>query len=138
MKRLFLCSLFLFVTTAATTAMGQAGPAGETYGGDRGMVSPGRTAPTKVTGVLDKIERYSNGLKITVMGKDKKEYQYSLWYQGHGPQTALSVDKKVNVELKRLDDLRLEDVVSIKLDGDTGSVKSLVLRERPGEQAKEK
>jgi outer membrane lipoprotein-sorting protein len=138
MKPFFLCIFLLILATAATTARAQTGAAGKTYGGDRSAVEGSNTdeAPTKITGVLDKIERYRNGLRITIKSNNKKVYQYSVYYEGQGPQTTLSVDKNVKVALKTLDDLKVEDIVSIKLDG--GNVKSLVLKERPAEKAKDK
>jgi hypothetical protein len=137
MKPIFLCLCFLLVATAASTARAQTGGAGKSYGGDRPAVEGGAAedAPTKITGVLDKIEKYGNGLRITIKAKNNKEYQYSLFYEGHGPKTTLSVEKNLKVELKTLDDLKVEDTVLVKLDA--GNVKSLVLKDRPSEKAKD-
>jgi hypothetical protein len=125
-------SLFLFllvIATAAVTVNAQTGLAGKTYGGDRPAMDGGADeAPSKLTGVVGKIDHFRNGLRITIKVKNNKEYRYSVFYSGQGPQTSLSVDKNVNVTLKTLDDLKVNDVVSVKLD--SGNIKSLVLKER--------
>jgi|HubBroStandDraft_6_1064221.scaffolds.fasta_scaffold266818_1 hypothetical protein len=138
MKAFFLCLFFLFVATAATSVRAQTGPAGHTYGGDRPAVEgEAGNAPTKITGVLDKIEKFRNGLRITIKAGDNKEYQYSVFYAGQGPQTSLSVDKNVkDVTLKTVDDLKVADTVYIKIDA--GNIKSLVLKQRPAETAQNK
>jgi len=135
MKQFCLCLFFVFIAAAATTARAQAGAAGKTYGGDQGLTTSPDSGPTKLTGVVDKIEKFKNGLRITVKVDKKKEYQYNLFYAGQGPQVSLSVDKNVGVQLKTVDDLKLEDTVLLKLD--RGNIKSLVLKERPAEKPKE-
>jgi len=136
MKQFCLCLFFVFIATAAaTTARAQAGPAGKTYGGDQGLTTFDDRGPSKLTGVLDKIEKFRNGLRITVKADNKKEYQYNLFYVGQGPQVKLSVEKNVDVQLKTLDDLKLNDTVFLKLD--QGTVKALVLKERPADKPKE-
>jgi len=137
MKQFCLC-LFLFVVflaTAASTARAQAGPAGSTYGGDQGLTTDPYAGPTKITAVVDKIEKFKNGIRITVTADNKKEYQYNLFYPGPWPQATLSVEKKLNVKLKTVDDLKLQDTVLIKLD--RGNIKELVLKARPAEQPKQ-
>jgi hypothetical protein len=132
MKRFFICLSFLALAAAAKTVNAQTGLAGHTYGGDRPAVE-GSTdqAPGKLTGVVDKIEHYRNGLRLTIKTDNKKEYQYSLYYAGQGPQTSLSVEKKCNAALKSLDDLKVNDVIAIKIDA--GNIKSLTLKERPAD-----
>jgi len=133
MKKSFMGLVFLLLVGCVTTvASAQLAPAGQGYGGDPayGAVAT-KEAPTKLTGVLDKIQKYRNGLKLTIAAANKKYYQYSVYYAGQGFQTALSVDKGCAATLNSLDDLKVNDVVFLKLNGT--NVKSLVLKERPAD-----
>jgi len=140
MKQVCFCLFFLFIAAAVTTARAQGHAAasqnqGPPWGsgfdsiyGDTGFYA----GPTKLTGVVDKIEKFKNGIRITVKVHDKKEYQYNLFYARQGPQVTLSVARNLNVQLHTVDNLKLQDTVFLKLDD--GKLKALVLKERPVEK----